>query len=450
MLYWASDAFVYNLYPLGAVGAPGRNDLHAPVSQRIGQLYAWLNHVQALGADTLLLGPVFESTAHGYDTADFFRIDRRLGTNEEFAQWSKALHQQGLRLILDGVFHHVGRDFWAFRDVLAHGQASAYCHWFHLDFTRRSPHDDPFFYEGWNGHYDLVKLRVNNPGVREHLFDAIRMWVEEFGTDGLRLDAADALDLGFQKELTAFCRALRPDFWIMAEVIRGDYRRWISEGAVDSVTNYELHKGLYSSHNDRNLFEVAHSLNRQFGTGGLYDGLLLYNFADNHDVERIASHLKDTGHLYPLHILLFTMPGIPSTYYGSEVGLEGRKGADTDAPLRPALAPSDLPYRGAHPDLLPVIQRLAALRKQHVALGRGSYHQLHVSPEQIAFLRQAGEDRIIVAVNAGGASAQVRINISSTRRLVDVLNPGHTFDVHGSAAVVLLDAHWGRVLVPES
>lgn len=360
---------------------PARNDLRAPASQRIEQLYAWISHVQAVGADALLLGPVFESTGHGYDTADFFRVDRRLGTNEEFAQWSKALHQRGVRLVLDGVFHHVGRDFWAFRDVLAHGQASPYCHWFHLDFTRRSPHGDPFYYEGWNGHYDLVKLRMTHPEVREHIFAAIRMWVEEFGIDGLRLDAADALDLGFQRELAAFCRALRPDFWIMAEVIHGDYRRWINEGGADSVTNYELHKGLYSSHNDRNLFEVAHSLTRQFGHGGLYEGLLLYNFADNHDVERIASRLKEAGHLYPLHILLFTMPGIPSIYYGSEVGLEGRKGAGTDAPLRPALAPSDLPHRGAHPDLLAVIQRLAALRKQWAALRRGSYRQLHVSPE---------------------------------------------------------------------
>ncbi|MXQ12337.1 alpha-amylase family glycosyl hydrolase [Microvirga makkahensis] len=296
---WASDAFIYNLYPLGAVGAPARNDLRAPASQRIEQLYAWISHVQAVGADALLLGPVFESTAHGYDKADFFCVDRRLGTNEEFAQRSKALHQRGVRLVLDGVFHHVGRDFWAFRDVLAHGQASPYCHWFHPDFTGRSPHGDPFYYEGWNGHYDLVKLRMTHPEVREHIFAAIRMWVEEFGINGLRLDAADALDLGFQKELAAFCRALRPDFWIMAEVIHGDYRRWINEGGADSVTNYELHKGLYSSHNDRNLFEVAHSLTRQFGHGGLYEGLLLYNFADNHDVERIASRLKEAGHLYP-------------------------------------------------------------------------------------------------------------------------------------------------------
>jgi cyclomaltodextrinase / maltogenic alpha-amylase / neopullulanase len=449
MSRWASDACIYNLYPLGAVGAPARNDLHAPVSQRIEQLYAWLSHVQAVGADALLLGPVFESTAHGYDTADFFRIDRRLGTNEEFARWSKTLHQHGLRLVLDGVFHHVGRKFWAFRDVLAHGQGSAYCHWFHLDFTRRSPHGDPFFYEGWNGHYDLVKLRVDHPDVKEHLFAAVRTWIEEFGIDGLRLDAADALDLGFQKELAAFCRALRPDFWIMAEVIHGDYRRWISEGAVDSVTNYELHKGLYSSHNDRNLFEIAHSLNRQFGQGGLYEGLSLYNFADNHDVERIASRLREPDHLYPLHILLFTVPGIPSIYYGSEVGLEGRKGAGTDAPLRPALTSSDLRRRGAHPDLLPVIQRLAVLRKQRIALRRGSYRQLHVTPEQIAFLREAGEDRIAVAVNAAGAPAQIRISISGARWLVDVLNPGHTFEVHKGVAVVPLDAHWGRVLVSE-
>jgi glycosidase len=223
-----------------------------------------------------------------------------------------------MRLILDGVFNHVGRDFWAFRDVLSAREQSVYREWFAgLKFGESSPYHDPFTYEGWNGHYSLVKLNLHHPAVVQHLFDAVSLWVEEFNIDGLRLDAADSIDIEFLRKLADFCQNLRPDFWLMGEVVHGDYRHWANDQALDSVTNYECYKGLYSSHVDRNYFEIGYSLNRQFGPDGLYRHLPLYNFVDNHDVNRVMSYLKNPAHLYPLYCLLFTMPGIPSIYYGS-------------------------------------------------------------------------------------------------------------------------------------
>lgn len=419
---WAQDACFYHLYPLGALGAPPRNDGTGPIANRLDRLHAWLPSLQALGVNALYLGPVFESSAHGYDTSDYFRLDRRLGSNEAFAAFCHAAREAGMRIVLDAVFHHVGRDFWAFRDVLAHGPASPYAAWFQLDFSRRSPYGDPFFYEGWNGHYDLVKLETSHPAVREHLFAAARMWITAFGIDGLRLDAADVLDKDFQAALAATCRSLRPDFWLLGEVIHGDYRHWANPDMLDSVTNYELYKGLYSSHNDRNYFEVAYSLNRQFGSGGIYRELALYNFADNHDVERIASRLNESAHLVPLHALLFTMPGIPSLYYGSEWGLLGKKASDSDAPLRPELCPDSGPHRGAHPELAGLIARLSRIRHASPALRRGSYQQLHVASEQFAFLREAPEERILVAVNASHQPAE--LSLPDTERLTDLLDPG--------------------------
>jgi cyclomaltodextrinase / maltogenic alpha-amylase / neopullulanase len=445
---WAADAVFYHIYPLGTLGAPTRNDFAAAPSSRLDALHAWLDPIADLGATAIYLGPVFESTAHGYDTADYFTVDRRLGDRDALARWSNALHQRGLRLVLDGVFNHTGRDFWAFRDVQQHGEPSPYRDWFHLDFGRRSPYGDPFGYQGWHGNYDLVKLNTDNPAVRAHLFAAVRQWVEAYGIDGLRLDAADALDHGFQRDLATYCRSLRADFWLMGEVVHGDYRGWAGPGALDSVTNYELYKALYSSHNDANYFEVAYALNRQSGPDGIYRDLALYTFADNHDVNRVASSLTNPSQLYPLYALLFTAPGIPSIYYGSEYGIEGRRTRTSDRPLRPPLHPACLGRTTPHPELRSVIARLIRLRRNHPALRQGSYRQLHVAHEQLVYLRAAPGEQLVVAVNASGQAADIKMALPDARhgRLVDVLDAGEVAQIERGAVTVHVPPCWARVL----
>ncbi len=447
MSRWFEDAFVYHVYPLGALGAPARNDFSSPASNRLDRLYPWLEAAASLGANAIYLGPVFESTAHGYDTADYFHVDRRLGDTNALTRWSEALHRRGMKLLLDGVFHHVGRDFWAFRDLLAAPESSRYRDWFFIDPTKKSPYGDRFAYQGWNGHYDLVKLNVGNPEVKNHLFEAIRSWVQQFDIDGLRLDAADVLDIGFQSELSRFCRSLRADFCLLGEVIHGDYRRWINEGSLDSVTNYEVHKGLFSSQNDRNYFELAHSLKRQFARDGIYEGFHLNVFADNHDVDRIASRLKEPAEIYPLHILLFTIPGVPSIYYGSEWGIPGRKDQGGDAALRPALDPTEAAKLGTQPDLPKAIEKLASLRRALPALRHGTYRDLLVAHRQFAFERAHDSERVIVAVNAAEMPTEIRLEPLDGRpgKLVDLLNEGESFEL-SSSLLLPLSARWGRVL----
>jgi glycosidase len=265
-------------------------------------------------------------------------VDRRLGTNQTLSGLVAGLHQEGMRVILDGVFNHVGRDFWAFRDVLERGEVSPYREWFSgLSFGKTSPLGDPFSYEGWNGHYNLVKLNLRNPAVREHLFGAVKAWMEEFGIDGLRLDAADHVEREFLMALARHCRGLRANFWLMGEVVHGDYRKWVNGEMLDSVTNYECYKGLYSSHVDRNYFEIAYALHRQFGENGLYRHFPLYAFADNHDVNRVASNLSNPMDLFPLYCLLLTMPGVPSIYLlRKRMGpprQEGKRRRRTPAPV---------------------------------------------------------------------------------------------------------------------
>jgi cyclomaltodextrinase / maltogenic alpha-amylase / neopullulanase len=448
-LNWLSNAVFYHIYPLGCLGATNANDFSKPHTNQLTKLSAWIPHLIHLGVNAVYLGPVFESSCHGYDTADYFSVDRRLGSNEDLTNLTKAFESHGIKVILDAVFHHTGRDFWAFKDIQKAESNSPFKSWFHIDFHGKSPYGDPFAYEGWNNHYDLVKLNVQHPEVKQHLFAAVESWINDFWISGLRLDAADALDREFQRELVSFCKTRRPDFWLMGEVVGGDYRNWTQEARLDSVTNYELYKGLWSSHNDINYFEIAYSLNREFGEGGIYRDFLPYNFADNHDVERVASILKNPAHLYPLHLLLFTAPGIPSIYYGSEFGIEGKKMKGSDASLRPSMNIEQLPSKALTHPLYEAIRRFIALRRQLPALQKGGYRQLLVKHEQLVFERSLPDEKTIIAVNAATEASLVDFPLPGNDGKVfhDLLNEGKQFTVQNGRLHLPLDSCWGRVLI---
>ncbi len=465
-----SSRVFYHIYPLGMCGAPARNDFASPPGSGLKQLADRIPHLQSLGVNAVYLGPLFESAAHGYDTVDYWHVDRRLGTDADLAALVRSFHDAGIAVVLDAVLNHTGRDFFAFRDLREKGPESAYRGWYKgVDFSRRSPAGDSFMYEGWSGHYDLAKLETADSGVREHLFGAVRHWIEDFHIDGLRLDAADVLSPDFMDALSIFCKSIKPDFWLMGEVVHGDYTHWARAGRLDSVTNYELYKGLWSSLNDRNFFELAWSLNRQSGSEGLYKDLKLYTFVDNHDVPRAASVLNRPADLPLLYSLLFTVPGIPSVYYGSEWGIRGAKQPGSDADLRPAIAETaeQGKYARLPPHLKPKIsalslentlRQLSALRKSNAALRDGDYRQLHVSSTLLAFERifkgektPNDQSYAAVAANADDSTANVSIRAESLghgRRFVDALDRSAGFtSEHGSLAVQI-PARTLRVLVP--
>jgi glycosidase len=271
--------------------------------------------------------------------------------------------------------------------------------------------------------------------------------VEQFDIDGLRLDAADQLSDGFLEALGSHCRGLHSDFWLMGEIVFGDYRRLLAPGRCDSTTNYECYKGLYSSLNDQNYFEIAYALKRQFGEQGVYRGCGLYNFADNHDVDRVASRLKNPAHLYPLYALLFSMPGSPSIYYGSEWGLKGSRTPHSDAALRPALELPETAQNAPQPDLPAAIRRLADVRKGSPALQRGDYRELHVSAGQLAFERALPGEQVVVALNAAAEPAVIDLAIPHPNaRLVDLLNTGDEFALRNGKALVDVPPNWARIL----
>lgn len=391
---WAYHSTFYQIYPIGFCGAPVSND--GIVTSRIRKVLDWTDYLQSLGVDAVLFNPVFESDTHGYDTKDFTKLDCRLGTNADFSEVCQSLHAHGIKIVLDGVFNHVGRNFWAFEDVRKYKQDSSYKDWFHIRFDGNSCYNDGFWYEGWEGHFELVKLNLKNPSVVDYLLACVRNWICEFDIDGLRLDVAYSLDHHFMRRLRSFCAELKPDFALIGEVLFGDYNLIVNDELLHSCTNYECYKGLYSSFNDGNLFEIAHSLNRQFGPEQwcIYRGKHLMTFADNHDVTRIASILNNQSHLPLVYGLLFSMPGIPCLYYGSEWGTEGLKSPDNDYALRPCFE-KPLPN-----ELTDFVKSLITVRKSHDALCNGSYRNVVIQNHQLIFERCSDTERILVAVNA--------------------------------------------------
>ena len=397
---WYDNAIIYHIYPLGFCGAPKFNDGSEDVTYRLDKVLEWIPHLKEMNVDAVYFGPVFESVEHGYDTIDYKCIDRRLGDNNSFRFICDRLHENGIRIILDGVFNHVGRRFPQFIDVQEKGEASEYCSWFqNLNFGGPSPYGDPFWYEGWNGHYNLVKLNLRNPGVCDHIIDAINYWIDSFDIDGIRFDAADCIDFDFFKRIRSFCKGRKPDFWLVGEIIHGDYNRWANPEMLDSVTNYECYKGLWSSHNDKNYFEIDYSINRQSGAnGGIYRNINLFNFVDNHDVNRLASTLHNNAHLPLVYTLMYTMPGIPSIYYGSEFGIEGRKENNSDDNLRPCLHLNDLSEHG-NKSLYEHIVKLGRIYRSYPALRTGNYERIMITNQQLLFKKTQGEQTVYVALN---------------------------------------------------
>lgn len=434
MNLWIRESIFYQFYTLGVCGVlePGRV---YDEENRLTKIEEWIPHLKEMSINAIYFAPIFESSYHGYDTKDYYKIDKRLGTNNDFKELCKILHDNDIKIVLDGVFNHVGREFWAFKDVQANGRNSKYCNWFvNLNFDSRSPMGDEFNYQSWNGCYDLVKLNLKNQEVLDHLLQAVGTWIDEFDIDGLRLDAADSIDFKFFKVLKKFTESKKENFWLMGEVIHGDYTRWANPESLDSVTNYECYKGNYSSHNDKNYFEIAYSLNRLFGKGGIYKDLYLYNFVDNHDVNRLASTLKISEYIYNAYTLLYTMPGVPSIYYGSEFGIKGVKGKGTDLPLRPELEIGKI--NESNEELFELIKKLGKIRLESDALKYGDYEQVVVKNEQFVFTRTSKTEKIYVVLNLSDKQSNLEFELSF-KEAIDLLDEDETVIAGGKVTITI-------------
>lgn len=439
MSKWYEKGIFYHMYPLGMTGAPKENH-EASVQNRFEELNRWVPHIRSLGCNAIYIGPLFESSTHGYDTRDYRMTDRRLGSNADFSHFVSLCHEAGIKVVVDGVFNHTGREFFAFQDIQKNREASPYKDWYKgVNFGWGSPLGDSFGYEAWQGHYKLACLNLRNPAVRQYLFDTIRFWIDEFDIDGIRLDCANVLDFEFMKELRRQTGPMKEDFWLMGEVIHGEYNRWVNDEMLHSVTNYELHKSIYSGHNDHNYFEIAHNVRRLEAIASE-----LYTFVDNHDEDRIASKLTDKKHLYSVYTLLLTLPGIPSVYYGGEWGVMGRRTKTSDEDLRPCIPISKEPELQC--GLTDYISRLIKIHAENCEFHGGSYKELLLTNRQYAFARIAEDSLAITAVN--NDDQEVVVTIPCPIRAEKALNllDGAVYPVREQKIEVPLEGGRGVVL----
>jgi cyclomaltodextrinase / maltogenic alpha-amylase / neopullulanase len=449
MAKWYDKAVFYHIYPLGLCGAEKLND-GVTTTHRMRELEEWIPHMEKLGCNALYIGPLFESVGHGYETTDYRLVDRRLGDNSDFIHFVKECHEHGIKVVVDGVFNHTGREFFAFKDLREKKESSRYRDWYcNVNFGSNTEYNDGFSYEGWRGYQVLAKLNQRNPEVKQYIFDVIQYWVDEFDIDGIRLDCADVLDFDFMKEMRTFCNTVKEDFWLMGEVIHGDYSRWVNEEMLHSVTDYELHKGLYSGHNDHNYFEIAHTARRLFDpNGGIIKNANLYSFVDNHDVDRIYTKLLNKEHLVPVYILLYTLPGIPSIYYGSEFGIEGRKDNHSDDGVRPRIVLSD--YIGKldknKEELANLLMSLATIRKEKQTLQQGIYKELYLTNRQYAFARIDNEEATVIAVNNDDKEETICISVPVSCNEVCNLLTDEKYSVENGKLVITVPSNNGLVL----
>lgn len=445
---WYDESIFYHIYPLGLTGAPKENTYGEP-EHRLNTLLPWIDHIKSIGCNAIYIGPLFESVGHGYETTDYKKLDSRLGDNQDLKNFVEECHAKNIKVIFDGVFNHTGRDFFAFRDIKEKREGSPYRDWYcSVNFGGNNEYNDGFCYENWGGYNLLVKLNQRNPAVKDYICDVIRFWVSEFDVDGIRLDAADVLDFNFMKALRQVANEVKPDFWLMGEVIHGDYSRWVNEGTLHSVTNYQLHKALYSGNNDHNFFEIAHTVKRLYELGGNNsNGFRLYNFVDNHDVERIYTKLNNKAHYVPVHILLYTLPGIPSLYYGSEFGIEGRKERFSDDSLRPALNIDD--YRNALTDnsFTALIAALGRTRQQSKALAYGDYKELMLMNRQYAFSRNFEGESVVVTVNNDDSDYVMTVSAGNASEYIGALF-GQKVRVENGTICVNVKANSGEIWLP--
>ncbi|MFV0452195.1 MAG: alpha-amylase family protein [Propioniciclava sp.] len=358
---WVDHAIFWHVYPLGFTGAPirPRDDGERVLTHRLGHLIGWLDHLIEVGCNALLLGPIFTSTTHGYDTTDHFTIDPRLGDAADFDALVEACRSRGIRLVLDGVFNHVSAGHPWYRAALT-GPDAEENGLFRIDWADGAPRSADF-----EGHRDLVALNHHSPAVVDFVTTVMLHWLRR-GIDGWRLDAAYAVPPGFWATVLPRVRAEFSDTWFLGEVIHGDYPGYVEASGLDSVTQYELWKAAWSSLVDANFFELDHTLARH---NDLLDTFTPQTFIGNHDVTRIATRVGAEAAVLAA-ALLATVGGVPSVYAGDEDGFTGTKretwGGDDDIrPMFPS-APAELSALGA--PMRRHYQDLLALRRRHAWL----------------------------------------------------------------------------------
>jgi cyclomaltodextrinase len=398
---WVQHAIWWQVYPLGFVGAFPADPAPTADEHRLGRVTEWLDHAVELGTSGIALGPLFASATHGYDTTDHFRIDPRLGDDADFDRLVAEARSRGLRVLLDGVFNHVGIGFSHYREARDGGPDHPSSQWFRLRGKQSR-------FETFEGHDGLITLNHDNPDVVDYVVDVMSHWLRR-GADGWRLDAAYAVPERFWAQVLPRVRESFPDAWFVGEVIHGDYAAIVAAATFDSVTQYELWKATWSSLNDGNFHELDHALRRH---DEFLDAFVPMTFVGNHDVTRVASQLDDPRHVEHALVLLLTTGGVPSVYAGDEWAYRGVKEErfGGDDVVRPEFAARPAEGESLGQDVFRLHQHLIGLRRRNPWLYEARTSALHLTNRHYVYRTQAGEHALVVALNVDDTPLRVSLS----------------------------------------
>ena len=451
---WAKTAIVYHIYPLGFFGAPKYGKDESGKVDRLLEIRNFYNHFKNLGVNVIQFGPLFESVSHGYDTIDYMKIDHRLGTNDLFEQITTELHNMNIRVIIDGVFNHVSREFSSFKDIQAYKEKSRQLNWHFVDFTRDNPYKDGFDYQNWEGYYELVKLNLNEKDVRDYIFSVSNYWLKEIGIDGWRLDVAYLISTNFWREFRQASKKTKPDCILIGEMIHGPYDKWIGPELLDVGTGYQVYKSIWSAINSNNMYELKAILERSFHQEwGLFKDITLLNFLGNHDCMRIRSILRDDRYLFPAFLFLLTTNGIPKIYYGDEIGLKGVKTEQSDEEIRRPMPRSSDEWPSMGKEIFRNIQKLIQIRHINHAITHGDLTPVYADKNILAFIRRSTKQTLLIIINTNFEKTEKTIPLWNQnldgKKFIELLEQGGDkayFVRNNQLHISDLYPCWGRIL----
>jgi len=452
---WAKKAIIYHIYPLGFFGAPKFSREESNIVNRLADIRNYYEHFQKLGINVIQFGPIFESVSHGYDTINYMKLDHRLGTNQLFRQIVDELHNLGIKVIIDGVFNHVSREFDSFKEILVHREKSWRKHWHFVDFSKDNPYQDGFDYKNWEGHYELVKLNLEERDVKNYIFSVAEYWLKELDIDGWRLDVAYLIGSEFWYEFRQVCKNVKSDCFLIGEMIHGPYTKWVGPKLLDAGTGYQVYKSIWSALNSKNMYELKAVLERSFHPEwGLFKTTALVNFLGNHDTTRIRSILKEERKIFPAFLFLFTTIGLPKIYYGDEIGMYGFKGEHSDDDVRQRMPNFEEsgPLEGH--SIFNNIINFIKIRKSNHALINGNLIPVFADNNILAFLRRSSQQTIVVIINAGLEQTSKTIPLWNQNldglKFVELLDQGGQKEyIVKNNQIQIQDLYpcWGRILL---
>jgi glycosidase len=433
---WAEDTIWYQIFPDRFYNGDKSNDpenVHHWEEKILGthEFYGGdlkgiiekLDYLEDLGVTGLYLTPIFKSpSSHKYDTTDYFEIDPHFGTKEDLRILVKEAHSRNIKIMLDAVFNHIGVTSKQFKDVIENGEKSIYYNWFYIKKLPVTDHEGKLIGENYRNFCpDMPKLNTENEEVIQHLLKISKYWIEEFDIDAWRLDAANEVDHAFWRKFRHAVKACGKDIYILGETWF-DSHIWLQGDQFDATTNYPQTKPILEWAACRNIDAI--DFQRMYVEAILrYSDNVnktMFNLLDSHDTPRIFTLAKENKNLLEIcYVLLYTLPGSPCIFYGSEYAIAGENDPYCRLPM---------PWEKEKPEIFEKLKHIIKLRKQYKALS-GTTEFIMVEEEEVIMKKIKDEEELYLIINLSNSAKNYDLSSNLTKTAAVNLMDGTDINV---------------------